>query len=156
MIKLKNFKAFLSDMLAQVNAQIAELEPAIAPIGIAIVSVSEAHAIKRLKDAPGVVLLAKLYDTDTRTDGSNDNYAEINHMLIYVMLKMSASEFSNEQEDDKYAELQQTMSLVKEYIMERKMCDARLDKAFRTEWEYNVFGGYNGLSITFDLKDYSL
>ena len=27
-------------------------------------------------------------------------------------------------------------------------------KNIKTEWEYNIYGGFSGMSIGFDLKDY--
>jgi hypothetical protein len=161
MIALKPYKLFLDAMVASVNDTIdsenSQSTDLICPlIGVAITTVSEAHAIKKLKDTAGVVLIAKLADADTKTDGTTDNYSELNHQLLYVIRKTSASELTEAKETEEYAILQRITQLVKQYIMDRKVCDTRMDKPFHTEWEYNVFGGYNGLSISFDLKDYSL
>lgn len=161
MIAIKSYKTFLDTLIESVNAAIdaynSELPDVLVPhIAKYIITVNEAHAIKKLKDAAGVVLVARMYDADTKTDGTTDNYSELNHQLLYVIKKTTASELTETAELDEYAKYQHITSLIKEYILERKVCDTRMDKPFHTEWEYNVFGGYNGLSISFDLKDFAL
>lgn len=162
MIPLLSYNQFLTDAQQAVNTLIEEynrtetVNKISKPISGMILSVNEAHAIKKLKDTAGVVMLAKMYDADTRTDGSRDNYAELNHALIYLIEKTDPSGYTVAQETEQWAMYQKIMSLLKTYILERKVCDTRLDKPFHTEWEYNVFGGYNGLSVSFDLKEYTL
>ena len=161
MIPIKIYNTLLSQIISSVNATIdaqnIETPSFVVPhISKAIITVNEAHAIKKLKDAAGVVLIARMYDADTKTDGTTDNYAELNHQLLYVVKKTTASEFTDAAELDEYAIYQRIATLIKEYILNRKVCNSLLDKPFHTEWEYNVFGGYNGLSISFDLKDFDL
>ncbi len=161
MIEIKSFKTFLNTLIDSVNETIysqnsEQSDLLVPPIAKVIITVNEAHAIKKLKDSAGVVLVARMYDADTKTDGTTDNYSELNHQLLYVIKKTTASELTEDGELDEFAKYQRITSLIKEYILERKVCDSRMDKPFHTEWEYNVFGGYNGLSISFDLKDYSL
>ena len=161
MIALKSYKLFLDKLVANVNSIIdlensASIDLMCPLIEKAITTVNEAHAIKKLKDSAGVILVAKLYDADTKTDGTTDNYAELNHQLLYVIKKTTASQMTEAEENEEFARYQKITSLVKTYILDRKVCDTRMEKPFHTEWEYNVFGGYNGLSISFDLKDYAL
>jgi len=52
--------------------------------------------------------------------------------------------------------------MVKEWILNHGLNSSEDDggetlaKTIRTEWEYQIYGGFNGMSISFDLKDFSL
>jgi hypothetical protein len=155
MIPIIRFHEMLLDLQADVNS----LEDA-PPIEQVIVSPTEAHLVHKLKDSSGIVLAVKMADSDTDIK-SPDNYSENNHCLFYLLEKVDPGEHDNRRERDHYAKMQHIAKLVKEWLLEQglngNLCagDETLSKPFRTEWEYQ-YEGHNGLSISFDLKDFSL
>jgi len=126
-----------------------------------IISPTESHLIKKIADKKGIVLAVKLPDADAVIE-SVDNYSDMNHMLLFLLEKVDHSAHKNAIETAHYAKIQAIMKLVKEYILHHGLNsnvfngDETLDKPFHSEWEYNTFGGYNGLSVSFDLANYDL
>lgn len=162
MIAINRLCTMLMDVRADVNNKLdsSTIERRIDHI---VVSATEPHMVKKLKDKPGVILAVKMPEADTDIN-SIDNIRENNHMLIYVIEKVDPGTLSDQIEREHYSDLQEIMRLVKEWIAERgingNVCggDETLSnkKAYHTEWEYGTFGGFNGLSISFDLIDFSL
>lgn len=126
-----------------------------------IVSPTESHIVKKLKDSKGVCLAVKMPDSDFGID-TVDNYWEENHQLFFLLEKCNPGDFTDQTEREHYQKMQIIMRLVKEYLKNIGMngvgCggEETLSKAFHTEWEYQTFGGFNGLSISFDLRDFKL
>ncbi|NLB17559.1 MAG: hypothetical protein GX825_02205, partial [Syntrophomonadaceae bacterium] len=140
-----------------------ELDDDLLPFAVkrVIVSPTEKHLVNKLKDKPGVILAFRMPSADTDIV-SGDNYGEINKMLFYIIEKVDPGSQSDEQELDHYNQLQLITSAFKLKLLDRLMgndfcrTDNELAKAFHTEYEYQEFGGWNGLSVSFDIKDYEL
>lgn len=126
-----------------------------------IVSPTESHMVKKLSDRKGICLAVKMADSDTVMETA-DNYREENHQLFFVLEKCSPGDFTDQTEREHYRKMQEVARLVKEYLQRIGHngvdCggEETLSKPFHTEWEYQIYGGYNGLSISFDLEDYRL
>lgn len=126
-----------------------------------LVSATEAHIIKKVKDKNGIVLASKMPDTDSEIRTA-DEYLENNHCLIFLFEKINPGSINDVVERQHYAKIQDIMKLVKEWILNHGLNSSEddggetLSKTIRTEWEYQIYGGFNGLSISFDLKDFSL
>ena len=65
-----------------------------------------------------------------------------------------------ESELGRYAALQRLMAEIVRLLMNYDgfnrfcdMADVDYSRPLRVEWEYNVYGGFNGLSVVFTLKD---
>lgn len=126
-----------------------------------IISPTETHIIKKLSDKKGICLAVKMADSDSVMQ-STDNYWEQNHQLFFVIEKCNPGDFTSQTEREHYAKMQEITRLVKEYMKDHGLngtsCqgDETLSKPFHTEWEWQIFGGFNGLSISFDLQDFRL
>lgn len=155
MISSTRFYEWLLELQAEVNKDVVE------KIDKVILSPTEQHMVKKLKDLSGVILAVKMPDSDSEIQ-TPDSYAEMNHVVAFLFEKVEPGKHSDAQERQHYNGIQATMRKVKEYILTQGLngdgCggDETLAKAFRTEWEYQAFGGFNGLSISFDLKDFEL
>jgi len=126
-----------------------------------IESVTEAQAQKKIADKKGIVLVSKMAPADSDIQ-SIDDYSENNHCLIFILEKVEPGKVKDATEREHYAKMQDLMSLVKEWFLNHGLNSSENDgietlgKPFRTEWEYQIYGNFNGLSIGFDLKDFSL
>lgn len=185
MIQLLKLKTFLDNMQLSVNNDIVEdlfvwkknvwvytgEASGATPTGATLfgagidhieIAATEGHLMKKISGLNGIILGVKMPDTDGKID-SVDNYSEDNNMLLFVLEKIADGSLSKETELQHYAKLQRIMKLVKEYCLESGMNalmpddeQPTISKAFRTEWEFNQFGGFNGLSTSFNLEDWSL
>ena len=181
MIPIIRFNEFLLEMQAEVNALLAEQTfvwrnnawvytggyDAVTGsntgklIDTIIISPTETHLIKKIKESTGIVLAVQLAQSDTEAE-SVDNYSENDNELFFILEKTDPSAFTDQNEQYHYAKLQLVMKLVKEYILSRGLngnaCggDETISKPFHTEWEYSAFGGFNGLSVSFNLKNFEL
>ena len=76
-----------------------------------------------------------------------------------VLEKWSADKQDSQWEYDEFARIQRlTAAMVRLLTGEdfQQFCDqGELDtsQTVRIEWEYNTYGGFNGMSVTFRLKD---
>lgn len=156
MISVLVIKDVIDKMISQLNDEIVDKDDQIQSV---FFSPSENHFVKRLGDAKGIVLAIKMPDADTESD-SKDNYAEQNHFLIYILEKTDPGKLSFEKELVRYNYLQALTSKIKKWLWENLMSiqreEIRFSKSFHTEWEYQIKGGWNGLSISFDLENYTL
>lgn len=160
MIQIKAYKAFFQAALTWANAE-ADTEITGGKIITGLVmAVEESHLIKKIKDKAGITLAIKYPSTDSQ--GDEDNYAERNKCLIYVITKWDPGKVDDDDEVTLYAVLQELTKCVKEYLITSDkgpgICGIEngLYSGFRTEWEFNIFGGYNGLSVSFDLRNFTL
>ena len=160
MIGIKQLRTLFQEVAAEVNA---ELDDNMASFKVKkiIVSPTESHLVKKLKDQAGVVLAFRMPSADSAIIDA-DNYAELNKLLFYIIEKIDPGTHSDEQELDHYNMLQKLTSAFKLKLMDRLMgndfcsTDNELAKGFHTEFEYQEFGGFNGLSVSFDVKDFYL
>jgi len=126
-----------------------------------LLSPTESHIIKKLSDRKGICLAVKMADSDSNI-GSVDNYSEQNHQLFFILEKCGPGDFTDQTEREHYAKMQYITRLVKEYLLNHGLngidCggDETLSKPFHTEWEYQIYGGFNGLSISCDIEDFRL
>lgn len=160
MIGIKELKNTFSELAAEVNSELDD-DMKRCMVKSIIVSPSESHLVKKLKDRAGVILAFRMPSADSDIE-NEDNYSEINKMLFYVIEKIDPGKFSDDQELDHYNMLQRLTSLFKLKLMDRLMgndfcrSDNELAKAFHTEFEYQEFGGWNGLSVSFDIRNFDL
>lgn len=158
MISAVRFRSLLLDLQADVNAELVETGLSIAHV---VVSATDNLVVKKVSDKAGVILVAKMppATADIRTI---DDYSEDNHCLLFVLEKKDPSSLTDKSEIEHFDKVQRIMRKVKEWIMTHGLHDGSdnetetLSKPFRTEWEYQVYGNFNGLSLGFDLKDFDL
>ncbi|WP_321424861.1 hypothetical protein [uncultured Bacteroides sp.] len=149
MIGIQRFREILVEISSQANAELED------KIDKCVLAVKEDHLQKKITDMPGVVLCANFPDAEMQREHA-DKYSEDNIILLMLLEKVNAGEQTEEQELQHYAKMQTIIQKIKEIIGQRYFnCDElRTGHKIRTEWEYNVYGGFNGLSIALTLEDY--
>ena len=145
MIKIRDFNNYCS-----------HLKDAVPAIGEYILAATEDHLIKKIKDKTGIVLASVIPSADPDS-GSVDNIRENNITFLFVIKKHDPSSITDATELNNYEETQNALSLVKQQILTDKADYANypflyeLDtNSIHTDPENNVFGGYNGWSISLE------
>lgn len=157
MISILRFKEILDSMVLSVNNSLADKKLSIEH---SVLSVTDAQVVKKLGDKKGVVLVAKM-PPSTGSIQNEDAYAENNQVLLFILERQEPASVNAAKELTHYASMQTIMAACKEFILNygyhNTLGDQEtISKAFRTEWEFQVYGNFNGLSLSFDLMDFGL
>lgn len=157
MIPALRFFELLTSIKTEVNTALADSALKIDQV---VVGVTEVQLSKKLNDKKGVLLVGYL-PTSNSDIQTADNYSEDNHCLLFIMEKREPSKYTEEKELKHLDDMQKIMREVKQWILSHGFNGdtgepETLSKPFRTEWEHQIYGNYNGLSISFDLKDFEL
>lgn len=121
-------------------------------------AVTETQLINLLKDQTGIVVAGNIPGAEISTgDGWMKSEGEA---LLMVLEKMPKDYQGTDKEFDRYAVLQQLMIEIVKVLTNYEgfgefcdMADVDDQRPLTIEWEYNTYGGFNGLSVTFRLKD---
>lgn len=150
MIAINDYRQFFAELVAAAsNKSGVEVDKT-------RLAVTETQLINLLKDQKGIVVAGNIPSFDV-TYGSY--WLSSGECIIYVLEKMPEDYQGTDREFERYADLQRLMSVMLQYVSGETMqqfCDqGELDisQGIRVEWEYNTFGGFNGLSAVFRLKD---
>lgn len=148
MINILRYREILAELKARINARTET------HIDGVIIAVSDKHLTKKLRDQTGLFLCSNYPDAESK--GETDNYRENNRLLLFLLEKVAAGDETEEEEMTHYARIQEVMQVLKEEIREMDFVCGEIStgKDISTEWEYDVFGGFNGLSIGLNLTDY--
>lgn len=150
MIQIQRYREWLIELMEGINRVSEELKVD----GVAM-AVHEGHLIRKLKDRRGVWLCARF--PDGQVNGGADAFSTDNEVLLYLVEKVPSGQHSDEEELTHYAGLQGLMDLLRERLWDGNLlCDdsVRVRGGLKIEWEYDVFGGWNGLSVSFKLEDF--
>ena len=150
MVDIKRFREWLIELKENVNEQAKDVQIE----GIAL-AVREGHIIRKLRDRRGVILCAKYPDATVK--GDTDNFSSDNDIVLFLLEKVASGQLSDEEEFAHYASLQRIMLDLRNYLMDSPfVCNDEMQVTtdLTIEWEYDIFGGWNGLSIGFKLQDY--
>ena len=147
MIDIKRYREWLIELKESINkaAEGARIESV-------CLAVHEGHMIKKLRDRRGVQLCAKY--PDAKTTGGIDNHSSDNDILLFLLEKVPSGQHDDEDELTHYARLQGLADALLQQLLEADtLCqDGEPGETFNVEWEYDIFGGWNGLSVSFKLK----
>lgn len=148
MINIQRYREMLVELKERVN-KVSRTK-----IDGTVIAVSEKHLVKKLKDSMGLILCANY--PDTVSQGTEDNYRERNSLLLFLIEKVPSGQETDEEELLHYARIQQVMQLLKTKLREMDFFCGEVEGAesMTVEWEYDVFGGWNGMSIGLNLVDY--
>lgn len=148
MINIQRYREMLVELKERVN-KVSRTK-----IDGTVIAVSEKHLVKKLKDSMGLILCANY--PDAVSQGTEDNYRERNSLLLFLIEKVPSGRETDEEELLHYARIQQVMQLLKTKLREMDFFCGEVDGAesMTVEWEYDVFGGWNGMSIGLNLVDY--
>ena len=149
MIDIKRFREWLIELKESVNQQVSDAQIQ----GVAL-AVREGHMVRKLKDKRGIFLCAKY--PDCTTSGDIDSYTGENDIVLFILEKVPSGGQTDEDELIHYAGLQQLMIALRDKLLGLFISCNELDvkSDLTIEWEYDIFGGWNGLSIGFKLQDY--
>ena len=152
MIPINDYRQFVSELVnsAKTEAKIDD------DITIRL-AVTETQLVNLVKDKAGIVVAGNIPGAEI---SKNSWFQSEGECLIMVLEKMPEDRQGTEAEFESYAKLQQLMieivRLLINYSGFGSLCDkGEIDysRPLVVEWEYNTYGGFNGLSVTFKLKD---
>lgn len=153
MISIDNYRQFIAELV-----NYAKREAGIEEDTTIRLAVTESQLINMLKDLPGIVVAGNIPGAEiSNTTGWFKSEGEC---LLMVLEKMPDDRQGMEGEYARYAQLQILMMEIVRQLTNidgfDRFCDkGEMDYArpIVVEWEYNSYGGFNGLSCTFRLKD---
>lgn len=148
MIDIARYREFLAELRERVNR---DSEVKIEGVAMAV---REGHMAKKLKDRTGIQLCANY--PDAQMQGGRDNHSDRNKVLLFLLEKVPSGQQTDEAELQHYARLQRMMRLLRYALLEMDgFCgELQTGEDLLTEWEYDVYGGWNGLSIGLNIQDY--
>ena len=149
MIDIVQYREFLTELRARVNRKSEE------KIGGIVMAVREGHMVKKLKDRTGIQLCANY--PDAQTNGTRDSHSDRNKVLIFLIEKVPSGQQTDEAELQHYARLQRMMRILRDVLLDMEGFCGNLHNVgdLLTEWEYDIYGGWNGLSIGLDIEDFN-
>lgn len=148
MIDIKAFREYISELVYETNQ---ELEKKIEHI---VLSVNESHMIKKLQNKSGVCLCVSY--PDAQAVGESDNVKDSQQAFIFVCQRVSPGQLDEEGELALYCELQHIMLVFRDFLRgaENDCVDINPEESYKIEWEYQIFGGVNGLSMGLKFTNY--
>ncbi len=150
MIDIKRFREYLVELMVYTND---ESSADVQIEGVAI-GVHQGHMIKKLKDKSGIWLCANY--PDAVMSGTDDQHSDRNKVVLFLMEKVSSGQHTDDEELDHYAKMQHLFLILRKYLLNNSASCGQFvtGEALEQEWEYDIFGGWNGLSVMFNLNDY--
>lgn len=153
MIPINDYRQFIAELV-----NYARLAAAIDENATIRLAVTETQLVNLLKDTSGIVVAGNIPGADyTNNSGWFQSEGDC---LLMVLEKMPEDEQGLEKEYDRFARLQRLMVEIVHLLTNSDGFDRFCDKGdvdytrpLTIEWEYNTYGGFNGLSVTFRLKD---
>lgn len=152
MIPINDYRQFIAELINYAR-QAAEITDDVT-IRLAV---TESQLINLLKDLSGIVVAGNIPGADISKSSFFQSEGEC---LLMVLEKMPEDEQGLEKEYTRFARLQQLMTEIVRLLTNYDGFDHFCDKGevdytrpLTVEWEYNTYGGFNGLSVTFRLKD---
>lgn len=152
MIPINDYRQFVSELVnsAKTKAKIDD--------NITIrLAVTETQLLNLLKDKAGIVVAGNIPGAEISKSSWFQSEGEC---LLMVLEKMPEDYQGTESEFESYSKLQQLMieivRLLTNYDGFDNFCnkgEVDYSRPLVVEWEYNTYGGFNGLSVTFKLKD---
>ncbi len=148
MINIIRYRELLVELQQAVNDKQKDA------IDSVVLAVREGHMTKKLRERQGVVLCSNY--PDAHLQGSAHNYSDSNKIYLFVLEKVPSGKETDEEELQHYGRLQEIMRLLRDALLTNDtVCgEIKTDEDITTEWEYDIFGGWNGLSIGLTLHDY--
>ena len=151
MIPLKDYQQFVAELVAKAS-ELCEVR-----VDKIRLAVSESQLVTLLKDQPGVIVAGNIPGMELSHPVSF--WLSEGECLLAVLERMPDDYQGTWREYEEYARLQRLMDqIVRLLIGEdfQEFCDkgeVDFSRPLNVEWEYNQYGGMNGLSVTFRLKD---
>jgi hypothetical protein len=148
MIDIKNFREYISELVYNANQELDN------KIDNVVLAVNESHMTKKLQGKSGVCLCVSF--PDAQAIGQDDNTNDSQQVFLFVCQRVAPGQLNEEEELLLYSILQHIMLTLRVYIrLYNDACvDILPDESYKIEWEYQIFGGMNGLSMGLKFKNY--
>lgn len=149
MISITRYRELLIEWMNSVNNQ--TLDRSIDGVAIAV---REGHMVRKLRDRQGVWLCSNY--PDAQVQHTDDNDSTVTRVLLYIIEKVPSGQMNDEREIMHYAQMQELMDLLVGVLIDNpSVCRSMVpESSLNVEWEYDIFGGWNGLSVSLTLRDY--
>ena len=154
MIPIRDYQQFVAELVAKAS-ELSDVE-----VEKVRLAVTESQLVTLLKDQPGVIVCGNIPGMDLSYPAGG--WVSEGECLLMVLERMPDDYQGTWREYEEYARLQRLMiAIVRLLIGEdfQEFCDkgeVDFSRPLTVEWEYNQYGGFNGLSVTFRLKDRNL
>lgn len=160
MIEVNLYRQFISELAARVNslyAQWASLNNFPSEKISAVVSaMSEGQLVTLLSDRPGIILCGNVPGADISRASFLQSVAQC---ILYIVEKSPKDRQGTDDEFLRFAVTQRLMSFLCQILMDtdslHMLCQSGKMKvdALNVEPEYNIYGGFCGWSVSFNLPD---
>lgn len=147
MIPISRFREWCIELMNEVNADEKHLSHF-------VMGVEEGHIIKKLKDRKGVCLCVNY--PDAVGSGADDNATDVQPLYFFVVEKANPGSQTDDEEMLHYGKLQDIMCLLRGAVRaaaQQNCIGVEVDMNDKVEWEYQIFGGFNGLSLGVKVTD---
>ncbi len=147
MIQISRFREWCIELMNEVNAGKVRIEHL-------VMGVDEGHIVKKIKDKKGVCLCVNY--PDAVGSGTDDNATDVQSLFFFVVEKANPGSQTDDDEMLHYGTLQDIMRLLRKAIREsatHNCIGVEIDLNDKIEWEYQIFGGFNGLSMGVKITD---
>lgn len=147
-MNIKRYYEQLVEWYSTINSRHEDM-----PISGIRMAVREGQMNKKLKDCAGVWLCSNYPDFSVSAE--EDNLSADYGILVYLVEKVPSGSMTSVQELEFYNRMQQLMGELMELIVSSNWGCMGLEivPQLRVEWEYDIFGGFSGLSVSFHAKD---
>lgn len=147
MINILQFRELCIELQHKVNA-ISDN-----PIDTVVMAVREEHMVKKLQNKLGITLCVSY--PDAQSSGTEDNYTDNQQVFFFVVKRLAPGQLDDETEITTYAELQDIMLNLRDVIRDyySECMNIIPEESYKVEWEYQIFGGVNGLSMGVTFKN---
>ena len=153
MIPINNYRQFVAELTNYAKQQAGVSEAVTIRL-----AVTESQLVNLLKDQHGIVVAGNIPGADI--SNSAGWFQSEGECLLMVLEKMPEDRQGTDWEYTRLGELQQLMTEIIRVLINydgfSRFCDmgtVDFSRPLQVEWEYNAYGGFNGLSVTFRLKD---
>ena len=149
MIDIVRFGEWLAELAAAANTQNAT------EIGFVSLAVREEQLVKTLGKAESEICLCATYP-DARMEGGPDSATDLQSCILFVLRKNNPDDGDGSEFMSTMRELQRTMLAVRKLALDTVDCSGMVPEQSpaEVEWEYQIFGGFDGLSMSFKFSHY--
>lgn len=93
---------------------------------------------------------------DAQAVGEYDNASDSQQVFLFVCQRVAPGQLNDNEEILLYSNLQNIMLTLRDVIRQShdECVDIIPEESYKIEWEYQIFGGVNGLSMGLKFKNY--
>lgn len=147
MIPISRFREWCIELMNEVNMREVLIKHL-------VMGVDEGHIVKKIKDKQGVCLCVNY--PDAVGSGTDDNAIDVQSLYFFVVEKANPGSQTDDGEMLHYGKLQDIMRLLRTTLRifaQGNCIGVEIDLNDKIEWEYQIFGGFNGLSMGVKITD---